>query len=462
MTRNKNIPLISVVLFSGFISSLTETVLNNALTTIMRELAVSQSTAQWLSTGYILIVGIMMPVAVYLLSNFTLRKLFPTSLAIFIFGTIIGSIAPNFTILLVGRIIQGIAVGIIMPLALNLLVLLFPPAKRGVAMGMAGIVIILGPAIGPTLSGLIVDNFPWHALFYFILPLVIIAYICALIFTKNVTTLSKTKLDVLSVVESTVGLGTLLYGFSRIGDVAKVDGTSLICLLIGLVFIILFVRRQLAIPEPLLEMRVFKARSFTLTTILSAIASIAMLGGELIVPLYLQRVRGVSALTSGLLLLPGALVNMLGNPLAGIWYDHYGIKRLAIFGFLLLDIATIPMAFFNQTTPLWWICLTYAARMGGISLVTMTLATSGVNALPKRLSIHGNTVATTIRQIASSLGTSLLVTSAAIITSNSHHASNVTRLQAGYQGSFWVAAIATLICLILSFSLINKTRQEFE
>lgn len=459
--KNNNLPLILILLFSGFLALLTETILNNALTTIMKELSVSESTVQWLSTGYILIVGIMMPIAVYLINKFPLRKLLPTALLIFTLGTLIDSLATNFNILLLGRLIQGIAVGIIMPLVTNIMLLLFPPEKRGMAMGLASIVIVFGPAVGPTLSGWIIDNFEWHMLFTSVLPFSIIALLFSLIVTKNVNKLQDSTLDWLSVFLSTVGLGTLLYGFSRIGEVAKLDVIAGICLLIGIIFIYLFVKRQLKIPVPLLSMEVFKAKSFSITTILSAFASIAQLGGELLIPLYLQSVRGTSALTSGLLLLPGALAMMVASPLAGTLYDRYGIKNLAIVGFSILTLATLPMVWFTQTTPLWLITVLYALRMIGCGLVVMQLGTSGVNALPQRLAIHGNTVSSTTRQIATSLGTSLLVTIAAII-SNGNSSTGTSNLLVGYQGAFLVATIIALLCLVMSFTLTNKTTQEID
>lgn len=462
--KNSNAIFIVVVLLGGFLSAMTETIMNNSLTTIMNELHVTETTAQWLSTGYIMVVGIMMPVAVYLIHRFALRRLFPTAIAIFLLGTVVAACAPNFAILLLGRLIQAVSVGITMPLVQNLMVLLFPADKRGWAMGMSSIVIILGPAIGPTLSGWIVDHYSWRMLFQFLIPLTIVILILAIIFTKNVTTKEDDQLDWLSVIESSLGLGLILYGFSRIGSVAAIDTVSIATLVIGTIFTCFFVRRQLHLKKPLLEMRVFKAPSFTKTTILAAITSIAMLGAELIIPFYIQNVRGESALVSGLLLLPGALVMVVVSPLAGSLYDRMGIRKLAITGFIILTLASIPMIWFNQTTPLLWIAFLYAVRMVGVGLVMMQLTTSGVNALPERYTLHGNTVAATIRQIASSLGTSLLITVAAIFSSHAQHAGKALKAsqQIGYSWSFIVVVVVLLICLLVTFTLKNKTTPEIK
>lgn len=462
--RTNNLYFILVLLLGGFLSAMTETIMNNSLTTIMDELYVTETTAQWLSTGYIMVVGIMMPISVYFLKRFSLRQLFPTALAIFLLGTIVGAIAPNFTILLLGRLIQAIAVGIIMPLVQNLMVLLFPPSKRGFAMGMSSVVIILGPAIGPTLSGWIVEHYSWRMLFQFLIPLTIIILIFSIIYTKNVTEQSAVDLDWWSVGESSIGLGLLLYGFSRIGTVANIDLISAIGLLVGIIFLIIFVKRQLRLKSPLLEMRVFKSPSFTKTTILSAITSIAMLGAELIIPLYIQNVRGESALISGLLLFPGALIMIIVSPISGTLYDRYGIRKLSITGFAILTLASIPMIWFDQSTSLWWIAFLYTVRMIGIGLVIMQLNTAGVNALPERYTLHGNTVAATIRQIVSSLGTSLLVTIAALFstTAQSKEISKISALQIGYSWSFITIVVVSFICLLTTFTLKNKTSAEIK
>lgn len=462
--KENNLVFIIVLLLGGFLSSMTETIMNNSLTTIMRELHVTEATAQWLSTGYIMVVGIMMPVAVYLIHRFTLRQLFPTAVLIFLLGTIVAAAAPSFGVLLLGRLIQALAVGIIMPLVLNLMVLLFPASKRGWAMGMSSCVIILGPAIGPTLSGWIVDHYSWRMLFQFLIPLTIIIMILAFIFTKNVTQVQDDQLDVPSVIESTLGLGLMLYGFFRIGSVATVDTLSWVTLILGIIFTYLFVRRQLRLDHPLLEMRVFKSPSFTKTTILSSITNIAMLGAELIIPLYIQNVRGESALVSGLLLLPGALVMFIVSPLAGVLYDRWGIRKLAISGFVILTLASIPMIWFNETTPLWWISLLYATRMMGIGLVMMQVGTAGLNALPDRYSLHGNTVASTIRQIAGSLGTAIMVTVAAIFSQHAQHVGHVAKmsLQIGHSWSFIVILLVLVVCLLMTFTLKNKTTPEIE
>lgn len=449
--------LVFSILLGGFLSSLTETILNNALPTIMRELTIDQSTAQWLSTGYILIVGIMMPTAAYFITRFRLRPLFLATLGIFLAGTVLSAVAPSFGWLLVGRLIQAISVGISMPLSQNVMTLVYPPEKRGTAMGLAALVIILGPAVGPTLSGWIVDNYTWRMLFIFLIPITVIVLIMSAFFVKNINKVSDDKLDIPSLILSTLGFGALLYGFSDIGAVSGFSILNSSLILIGIVFVGLFVWYQLKMTKPLLELRVFKSVSFTKTTIVGALTNIAMLGTELIVPLYLQKVRGTSAMVSGLMLLPGAILMAAMSPIAGRIFDRYGIKKMAYTGFTVLTLATIPMMWFNEHTSIMWIIFLYAIRMVAISLVMMPANTSGINALPEKLIFHGNTVSATFRQVASSLGTAGLVTISSVVSKGN---TTTSALTAGYQAAFAATMVISLICIFMTITLTNRTQPE--
>lgn len=451
--------LVVTILLGGFLSTLTETILNNALPTIMQVFKVSQSMAQWLSTGYIMIVGIILPVSGYFFNRFPLRPLFLSTLGVFLAGTTLSAFAPNFFCLLIGRMIQAISVGISMPLTQNVMTLIYPPEKRGAAMGMAAVVIILGPAIGPTLSGWIVDHYSWRVLFASLLPVTLIIIVLGLFALHNINKRRKSQLDGLSLFLSTLGFGLLLYGFSNIGSIGGIDLTTIVSILAGIIGVALFVWHQLKLQMPMLEMRVFASPSFTKTTILAGLINIAMLGTELIIPLYLQSVRGISALVSGIMLLPGAILMGMLTPIAGRLFDQHGIKNLAIVGFGILSAATLPMLQFNATTNIVWIVVLYALRMGAISLVMMPVTTSGINALPPRLIVDGNTVVATFRQIASSLGTAALVTISAIVSQGQTMRTGLTQ---GYQVAFGVTLAISLIGWGIAFTLKNRTVAELE
>lgn len=451
----KDYLFIATVLLGAFLSSLTETIMNNALPTIMHAFDITQSTAQWLSTGYILVVGIMMPLTAYFMDRFKLRQLFIGTFGLFLVATIIAGMAPNFTILFIGRMLQAVSVGISMPVATNVVLLIFPKEQRGMAMGLSGVVVIFGPALGPTLAGWILQSHSWRMLFHMISPIAILVLIMACVFVRNITDTKQIRLDWLSLVLSTIGLGALLYGFSSFGNWTAYAFIIGGCLLLGW-----FVKRQLTLRTPFLELRVFKSPSFTKATILSALISITMLGAQLLIPLYIQNVHHASALQSGLVMMPGAIAMMCVMPLSGHLFDKYGIKLMSIIGIGVTIIATVPLIFFDSHTNIWLIAICYTLQMAGIGMVSMQLMTSGINALPKALLVHGNSVLSTIRQAASSLGTAFIVTISSVVTANAS-GSHTTALTTGYRWSFIVTTLITIIGLLISFKLRNQTKIEF-
>lgn len=456
--------MVTVLLLGGFITSFSETLLNNALPTIMREVHVSQMTAQWLSTGYLLAAGIMMPVAAYFTNRFRLRPLFIGLMLVFLLGTVTAVTASSFAQLFIGRIIQALSVGISMPLTQNVISLLFPPEQRGIALGLAGVVINLGPAMGPTISGYIVDHYSWRMLFIILIPLALLVILLGLVFVKNVTKTVADSVDTLSVVYSSLGLGSLLYGLSLVGVDGGVSLTAIITVVVGVAVLVLFVRRQFRLTKPLLELRAFKAASFSKVVVVALFSAISLMGPELIVPLYNQNIHGLTAMTSGLLLLPGALLMAILSPISGKLYDLFGIKALAYVGYGLTLIATIPMLWFDRQTSLLTIILSYAARVAGLTLVYMQVNVNGLNALPKDYVVHGSTIIVTIQQVASSFGTALLVAIVSFVQRRQgmRGVPADTATAMGYHWAFIVVFIISAICLLGSLLLKNKTTPEVE
>lgn len=455
--------MVAILLLGSFLTTLAETLLNNALPAIMTELHTTQSTTQWLSTGYFLVAGIVMPTAAYFTNRFNLRPLFTGIMATFLLGLIISATAPTFTLLLVGRLIQALSVGISMPLIQNVLTLIFPANQRGLILGVAGVVISLGPAMGPTLSGIIVDHFSWRMLFLFLIPLTIIALVLGLLFVKNLTSTHADHLDLSSVLLSTLGFGTLLYSCSTLGTAAS-QGLAWTLLVIGLVTITVFVHRQLRLAHPLLQLRVFLAPSFRKATGLAIISAIALMGPELIVPLYNQRVRGLDATTSGLTLLAGALLMAVFSLVSGRLFDEFGIKKLAYFGFGLATLATLPLLWFDANTPVWLIATTYAVRISGLTFVYMPTSVLALNALPQNYVVFGSTIIVTLQQLATSLGTALLVaiTEWGEKASLRHGATTPIAVAQGYHWAFVVILGITAICLFWSLTLKNRTTAEIQ
>lgn len=446
--------LLLVVLISGaFMTILNQTLLGTALPPIMKDLGITEGTVQWLQSAFMLVNGIMIPVTAFLIKRFTTRKLFLTAMSLFAFGTFIAAIAPNFGILLGGRIFQGAGAGIMMPLLQTIMFLIFPVEKRGTAMGMFGLVIAFAPAIGPGLSGYLVEHFAWRSVFYVVFPIAILNIIAAYFLLKNVTETTAIKVDVPSVILSTLGFGGILYGFSIAGNVGWLSAQVGIAILIGGISLFVFIKRQLKLDQPMLEFRVFKYNIFTLATGMGMIVFIAMIGTAVILPFYMQNMLGFTALDSGLVLLPGAVVMGLMNPITGRLFDKYGARWLAIGGFTILTITTFMFTSLTAETTFGYLATMNAFRMFAIAMVMMPVTTAGLNQLPLHLIAHGTSMNNTFRQVAGAIGTAILVT---VMSTAGDASLGIEGHIEGVNISFYVAGAISILGLILSIFLRNS------
>lgn len=451
----KNLPLFIVLISGAFITILNQTLLGTALPPIMRDLDLTENTAQWLQSVFMLVNGIMIPVTAFLIDKFTTRKLFLTAMSLFATGTLVAAISPNFTFLMVGRILQASGAGIMMPLMQTILFLLFPVNRRGTAMGLFGLVIAFAPAIGPSLSGWLVDQFPWRSVFYVILPIAILDIIAAYFLLKNVTEQKNPRLDILSVILSTIGFGGILYGFSTAGDAGWGSLQVILPLIVGILSLFFFITRQLKLKEPLLEFRVFKHGTFTLATALGMVVFAAMIGTNVILPLYMQNMIGFSALKSGLVLLPGAIIMGLSNPITGYLFDKFGGKWLARGGLLVLSITTFAFTNLSEDTTFAYLATMNGIRMISIAMVMMPMTTLALNQLPNELIPHGTAMNNTFRQVAGSIGTAVLVT---IMSTGAIPDEGVNGIIHGVNISFIVAAVTAIAGFLLSFKLKEEVK----
>lgn len=452
LARREKILMVVTLLCGSFITAFSETLLNNGLPTIMAEVHVSEMTVQWLSTGYMLVAGVTMPLAAYLTNTVKLRNLFTATMTIFLVGTVLAAWAPNFPLLLVGRLIEGVAVGINMPLVPNVLSLIFSPSRRGTVMGLAGIIINLGPAMGPIASGLIVDAFNWRMLFVALIPVCLAVIIATQLFVKNVLPRQDATLDYPSVFTAVAGLGLLLYGFGHVGETGRLTGTAVALQLAGLAITAYFVRRQLRLKLPLLEMRVFKAPSYRLGAALALINTSALMATELMLPLFNQSILRVSATVSGLMLIPSALAMMLVSPIAGRLYDQVGIKKVAVVGFGVSLLATIPMLFYAPTTGVWTVTLLYALRCGTLNLAYSPVSVYGLNALSQDYVVFGNTLMVNLNLVANAF-TNAMAASLQSLGQKHAAAAGLAPAAASLQGYHWsfaaIAALNLVGCLLL-------------
>lgn len=402
--------ILAALLFGMFIAILNQTLLNVALPKINTEFNISASTGQWLMTGFMLVNGILIPITAYLFNKYSYRKLFLVALVLFTIGSLICAISMNFPIMMVGRVLQAIGAGVLMPLGSIVIITIYPPEKRGAAMGTMGIAMILAPAIGPTLSGYIVQNYHWNVMFYGMFIIGIIAILVGFIWFKLYQYTTNPKADIPGIIFSTIGFGALLYGFSEAGNKGWGSVEIETMFAIGIIFINLFVIRELRMKAPMLNLEVLKFPTFTLTTVINMVVMMSLYGGMILLPIYLQNLRGFSALDSGLLLLPGSLIMGLLGPFAGKLLDTIGLKPLAIFGIAVMTYATWELTKLNMDTPYMTIMGIYVLRSFGMAFIMMPMVTAAINALPGRLASHGNAFLNTMRQLAGSIGTAILVT----------------------------------------------------
>ncbi|HHO1002830.1 TPA: DHA2 family efflux MFS transporter permease subunit [Staphylococcus aureus] len=402
--------ILAALLFGMFIAILNQTLLNVALPKINTEFNISASTGQWLMTGFMLVNGILIPITAYLFNKYSYRKLFLVALVLFTIGSLICAISMNFPIMMVGRVLQAIGAGVLMPLGSIVIITIYPPEKRGAAMGTMGIAMILAPAIGPTLSGYIVQNYHWNVMFYGMFIIGILAILVGFVWFKLYQYTTNPKADIPGIIFSTIGFGALLYGFSEAGNKGWGSVEIETMFAIGIIFIILFVIRELRMKALMLNLEVLKFPTFTLTTVINMVVMLSLYGGMILLPIYLQNLRGFSALDSGLLLLPGSLIMGLLGPFAGKLLDTIGLKPLAIFGIAVMTYATWELTKLNMDTPYMTIMGIYVLRSFGMAFIMMPMVTAAINALPGRLASHGNAFLNTMRQLAGSIGTAILVT----------------------------------------------------
>ncbi|MEZ2716068.1 DHA2 family efflux MFS transporter permease subunit [Niallia circulans] len=460
-TEFKTVPIIASFLIAGFIGLFSETALNMALRTIITDFSINETTVQWLTTGYLLTLGILVPVSGLILQWFTTRQLFITSLIFSISGTLIGAIAPTFTILMVARVVQAIGTALLLPLMFNTILVLIPPHKRGKVMGMMGLVISFAPAVGPTISGLILRSLTWHWIFWISLPLLVVALVFGSIFMQNVTTLTKPKIDILSIILSTIGFGGIVYGFSNAGEGGGWSSLEvIISIAIGLIALILFAIRQVKSEQPMMNLGAFKYPMFVIGLVLVIMIMMVMLSSMILLPLYLQNVLALSTFTAGLLLLPGGLINGLLSPIMGSLFDRFGPKWLVIPGLALATLALFGFSTIDIDTSSGFIIALLIVLMIGVSMVMMPAQTNGLNQLPPELYPHGTAIMNTLQQVGGAIGTAIAISllasgSAEYIDSAATDLTNplspLLAFTAGVQKSFSFAIIVAIIGLVLSF-----------
>ncbi|PNY80966.1 DHA2 family efflux MFS transporter permease subunit [Deinococcus koreensis] len=450
--------VIVILLISTFVVILNETIMNVALPRLMVDLSVSASTAQWLATAFMLTMATVIPVTGFLLQRLSTRTVFLLAMTLFSVGTGLAALSPGFEPLLLARVVQASGTAIMLPLLITTVLTLVPERTRGAVMGQISIVISVAPAIGPTISGLILQALSWRAMFLFVLPIALLALAYGARTLRNVGTPRRLSLDLLSVPLSALGFGGLVYALSRFGQGGLSDPAVSVPLAVGSVSLALFLWRQLRLTrtgEPLLDLRAFRFPMFSLGVGLMVIAMMALFGAVILLPLYLQNLRGLNTLQTGLLLLPGGLLMGLCAPTVGRLYDRVGPRPLVVPGAVLMALVLLALGRIDTATPVWALLALHLTLSAGMALLFTPVFTSALGPLPPGLYSHGSAILSTLQQVAGAAGTALLVTLMAgrAATLSAQGSAPVAAQVGGLHLAFTVSAVIAAVAVVLSLFL---------
>lgn len=435
-----------ILLLSTFVSLASQTMMVTALPVIQHDLHVSLNAAQWLTTGYTLIIGIVTPLSSNMYDKFTNRHVFLGIIGTFIVGTLLGCFATNFFTLLLARLIQACASGMLMSFQMTTMISIYPIEKRGSILGLSSLVISAGPAIGPTMAGFILQVLPWRWLFILVLPFMVLAWIGGYFKLANFSQPRDIKIDYLSVLISLIGSGLTLGSLTAFQVNAWV---GLAMLIVGLAVIAVFVKRQLHLTNPMLKVQIFKYSSFRLMTIVGIFAFMVLLGTEQLMPIFTENVTHTGSFISGLILLPGAICNAIAASIVGRIYDEYGPKWLIITGGVIMLLASIPLVTISRESSLWVLTIAYAVRMIGNACVFSPALSEAFSQLSRAENSHGTALNNTLRQVFGAVSVTMLVVIAGIPSS----------LITGIRISMWVTVLLVIL-MLLTFARYLATKQK--
>ncbi|HBC97083.1 MAG TPA: MFS transporter [Clostridium sp.] len=441
---NKKVIMFTLLLGS-FIAFFNETILNIAFPKLMTEMNVGATTVQWLTTGYVLVIAILMPVTAFLISTFTTKKLFMEAVTLFLIGTICAFFSTSFPLLLISRIIQAFGTSMMMPILINTALAIYPREKRGLVMGTCVCVVSLGPAFGPTFSGILLQYFSWHILFLVLIPFLITCLILGYIYLENVNTITKPKIDYLSILLSAIGIACIIYPISSISSVNTL--TISIIFVIGVTSTILFCRRQTLLKQPMLQIKSFKYPVFTRSILIIIIIQMLLFSMNIILPMVLENGFKTSSLVTGIVLLPATLFNALLSPLAGKFYDNMGGKIVIPGGVLLICISTFMLSNITKSDSTSMIVILYCFMCIGAAMSASNTQTTALNQLPDKFRADGIAIINTLMQVAGCLGSSLFLGIMSIYE-NRYLIVSDSKIDATFYGFSFSMRFATIICII--------------
>lgn len=455
LPRRQLVGIIGSLALAAFLMILNETVLTVALPSIMADFGISAAAGQWLTTGFLLTMAVVIPTTGFLLQRFPMRGLFAFALASFLVGTLMAVVAPVFGILLAGRIFQAVGTAIIMPLLMSTTLSLVPLRHRGTVMGLNSIVISVGPAIGPTVSGVIVNALSWHWIFVAMTPLAVVILVLGILFIRIPSSTRRVPVDVPSVILSALAFGGLVYAISIFGDVFSEPVLPLVSAAVGLVALVAFLARQTGLARTggeLLNLAPFRSRTFSLSVAMIMIAMGTLIGTVVILPIFLQNGSGLSALTIGLMMLPGGLVQIAVGPIFGRVFDRYGPRPVLVPGAIMLALGQWLFTTIHPGSALGAIITFHTIFCIGLAMLMTGLLSAALSDVPPTLYGHGSAIFNTAQQLGGAIGTTIFVTvmSAIALTATEGGADLVDGLFDGAHVAFLVGAILATVGVVCS------------
>jgi len=406
----RNRLVIALLLVSAFVVILNETTMGVAIPHLVGDLQITIGAAQWLSTAFLLTMAVVIPITGFLLQRYNTRPVFIAAMSLFSLGTLIAAVSPGFELLLFARVIQASGTAIMMPLLFTTVLNLVPPASRGRVIGNVSIVISVAPALGPTISGFILNYLEWRWIFFLVLPIALVALAIGARLMVNVTEPTTARIDVFSIVLAAFGFGGLVYGLSNLGTEYALAGV--IALAIGVVGLAAFIWRQLILQRTdaaLLDLRTFLSRDFSFSIGTVAISMIALFGTIILLPIYMQDVLALKPIETGLALLPGGLLMGLLAPIVGRIFDKHGPRVLLVPGAIVVSASLWGMTMLDANSPVWWVIAAHVVLSLGLALLFTPLFTAGLASLTPKLYSHGSAIVGTVQQVAGAAGTALFV-----------------------------------------------------
>jgi len=461
--------VIWLLLAAAFVAILNETTMAIAIPSLNETLGIPPELGQWLTSAFMLTMAVVIPTTGFLLQRFTTRQVFLAAMIAFVLGTAICLVAPGFPVLLLGRIVQAAGTGVMMPLLMTTMMNVVPPHSRGRMMGRVGLVMSLAPALGPTLSGVILDSLGWRWLFGIILPIAVAALLLGAKWMTNLGETTDAPIDVLSIVLSALAFGGIVYGLSQLGGghggSAGGGAAPWAVIVGGAVFLALFVWRQLVLQkknDALLDLRVFTSRNYVVSVIIMGVVALSMFGTFSLLPLYLQNVAGLDPTAAGLVLLPGSVLMGLLGPVMGRIYDARGPRTLLVPGTILIAVSLFTYSTVGVHTPMWFLVIVQILMSLGLAGSFTPLFSASLGSLDRSLYSHGSAVLNTLQQVGGAAGTAVLIS----IYSTFLHAGEAQGLptaeagEPGTHAAFLVAACIAVVPVVLAFFVKKPADQE--